>query len=559
MERKGTTGTALTSEIVSSAKEELPVEMDFVLPDDCPDIVKILHASLQLGASTAEVGADGLAIEGSVTAEVWYIADTGLLHRTESSSGFSKKCRLELPEGCHTEPGSVLLQAACDYANARAVNQRRLEVKGALALYPQVSAIRQQSYLTDCTAEDVEVLKTQHEAVCAVGGHSTVFTVDEERVLESSPPVGVMLRCEAYARLTDQKAVEERLVTKGELTVRCVYLPHEADEAHDAPVSVDFTLPVSMLAQQRVFDTDAECCAAYRVCRVRAEPRADETGERRILHLRADLSLDTVVHKTVTVSGAADAYGLRHPVVLQHGTLQLPERVEWIERTLPVRKSFEHPVSGVTEILDVWATVTPSNPRQEETELKIPVKLQLYALIRDSNGRPAFFERTEELCFALPVSVEHPVCRNLVASVNELAIALTESTRLLVQPPKAGAFTGNCGRRNRRSLLSRHAADAVLRRSGRIGLGNRQALLRPNDADLRRKQPWRRHRPGTLPAADRPRIAERRNDRWLHPHPSIRILQPAPAVTFIWALSGRYGAENRHSFKNSWRRWSSQT
>ena len=140
------------------------------------------------------------------------------------------------------------------------------------------------------------------------------------------------------------------------------------------------------------------------------------------------MMLDVTVHRPVVLSGIADAYGLQHPVELQHGTLQMPVLLGTIEQTLPIRKSCEHPVSGVTEVLDVWATVTPGSCRRQENEMLIPLKLSLCAFVRDTNGRPAFFDRTEELSCTIPVEAENPVCRDLVASVAEVSVALTGST-----------------------------------------------------------------------------------------------------------------------------------
>ena len=116
MEQNFANGTVLSNEIVLAHKEELPVEMDFVLPDSCPDMVKILKCRLEACVLSTEPSSEGVTLEGNVTARVFYIGDDGGLHTAENRSGFTKNCRYDqVPTDSSTV--TVIAPGCAEYVN----------------------------------------------------------------------------------------------------------------------------------------------------------------------------------------------------------------------------------------------------------------------------------------------------------------------------------------------------------------------------------------------------------------------------------------------------------
>lgn len=426
MELNRTTGTLLANEIVLEHKEELPIEMDFVLPDDCPDIVKILKTTLRLGAVSTDAGAEGVALEGVVIANVQYIADNGLLHTAESRSNFNRTCRYDSADSVQPDRVWVRVHGEAEYINARAVNQRRVEIRGAMALYPQASATQGQSYLADCGGEGMECRFVSRELTYPMLRAQYSFSVDEERALPAGlPELGTILRCEGRAVLTDHKIMEGKVVTKGDLILRCVYLPADADSEHDSPAAAVWTLPISCLAEPEGIDEETACCLSYSLEWVMAEPKLDENGDRRGVQCRAEVRLNCTAHRSETLSGVSDAFALSHPVELARKTVTVPQLVSCIDLSVPVSKSYELPMSGISEVFDVWGHATVGAGHRQDDGVSLPIRLELCALVRDSNGRPAIFERSEDIAQLIPGDGDSLMARDLMVSVADISCALS--------------------------------------------------------------------------------------------------------------------------------------
>lgn len=429
MDQMHPAGSLLTNEIILEHKEELPIEMDFVLPDDCPDMMKILRTSLRLGNVATSAGADGISMEGTVIAAIQYIADTGLLHTVESRSNFSKNARYDTAEPVQPERVWVRLRGETEYLNARAVNQRRVEVRGAMGLYPQASATMAQNYLGECMLDGVECRYLSSELTYPTMRAQYSFNVDEDRALpETLPEIGTVLRTEGRAALTDYKLIDGKVVTKGELTLRVVYMPADADSENDAPAAATWTLPVSCLAELEGVDGDTACCLHYALAWSSVDPKLDESGARRAVQCRAEIRLSCTAHKTETVTGMTDAFALRHPVELSKRTLSVPQLVSCIDQPVVVSRTYELPMGGVQEVFDISASAGVGGGHRQEGGISLPIRLELAALVRDDNGRPAGFERTEEIAQLIPGDGDNLMARDLAVQVTDVSCSLSDDS-----------------------------------------------------------------------------------------------------------------------------------
>ncbi len=118
------------NEVVYDGSAEQPLECDALLPDYCPDIVKILKCSVEAHIGAATVNGDRCTAEGMALAHVYYVAENGLLRHAEYKIPFAKSVELR---GAPQDP-VVTVVPQVDYVNCRAVNQRRIDIRGAVTL-----------------------------------------------------------------------------------------------------------------------------------------------------------------------------------------------------------------------------------------------------------------------------------------------------------------------------------------------------------------------------------------------------------------------------------------
>ena len=112
-------------EIAFDSFTELPVESDLLLPDYCPDIVKVLKCQACPAFSKTEVSGDKCILEGATAITVYYTGEDGQLRTSEHKVEFLKTLELK------TTPQNPMVFCSLkeDYLNCKAVNQRRIDVR----------------------------------------------------------------------------------------------------------------------------------------------------------------------------------------------------------------------------------------------------------------------------------------------------------------------------------------------------------------------------------------------------------------------------------------------
>ena len=139
MELKLTRESICINEIVFDGSMEQAVELDYLLPDYCPSIFKVLKSRIVPKITSERIMNGKLLVDGVAYIKILYVSEESYRICTLSQKqAFSKS--LELKEGC--EEGCVSAFVKCDYVNCRVINQRRLDIRGALTIRATVSTVR---------------------------------------------------------------------------------------------------------------------------------------------------------------------------------------------------------------------------------------------------------------------------------------------------------------------------------------------------------------------------------------------------------------------------------
>lgn len=418
MERVGINGAALTSELLS-AREELPVELDFVLPDDCPDIAKILRGSFRLGQNAAVQTDGGILAEGSVCADIWYIADTGVLFRATGRTAFSKKLDCALSPESQVAPAATGTNAYC---NARTVNQRRIECKGAILIGATYTLPSQQAYMSDHGGEDMETLTETRAFSCAVRQTFARTALDEERPLpDSVPDPAALLRCEGKATITDRKQVEGKIMVRGEIQAILCCLAAEG-----TPFQTRFAVPFSQLVELEGIHEASECDVRCEMLWCDAELRTNETGQKRTVALRGEAMLTVSAHETQELTAAADAFGLKFHAEPVHTVLEIPRRIAAVNQSLSFEWACDPPVTGASAVWEAWSAAAPQPIRRAEEGLVLPVRVTVFGFLLDQNERPAFLEKTGEITIRVSSDATDPIFSLPSAEVENLRLTIGE-------------------------------------------------------------------------------------------------------------------------------------
>ena len=121
-----------------TAKAELPLETELLISDYLPPVQRIVKCFAKPVVLQKQLAPGRLTLEGYLRCTVYYQGEEGAgLCQTEQKLPFTKA--LELPSFAATA-WTACVEGQTEYLNCRAVNPRRIEVRGAYGLVVSVHA-----------------------------------------------------------------------------------------------------------------------------------------------------------------------------------------------------------------------------------------------------------------------------------------------------------------------------------------------------------------------------------------------------------------------------------
>ncbi|PWM21697.1 MAG: hypothetical protein DBX44_08225 [Oscillospiraceae bacterium] len=380
-------------ELLLDTAAEYPIESDLLLPDYCPDIVRILCCRVQTLCTDCSAEKSVLTVEGMANVTLCYIGDVGGMRKTEYKIPFSKS--FELPRDVSSPVCSATVEPG--RINCRAVSKRRLELHGVLSIRARLYDTAEHAAISKAQGDGVQLLHRDYPGARLDGQSSHRFSVAEQL----STPVGkepaveiVQIDCRPVVQ--DCRPVAGRAVLKGELLVHLLY---KTDPETGALESCDYTLPLSQM-----FDlprlTEESRCEARLTC-LSADCSVDELDEG--IRLEVQLAAWIRCFSPIVLSGATDSFSTLYPTEHTLESLRIPQRVEPIAERVTVRCEAPLP-DGAETLLDVWASSSMMAVENRDDKLVLTGRLAFTMLF--SGGELGLDSASHSCEVASPLSYQ---------------------------------------------------------------------------------------------------------------------------------------------------------
>lgn len=368
-------------------KGEKAIDTELTLPDYCKDIKRILKCTLTPQVHSVSTSGENISVRGNALIRVIYADEKENIDCCEKSTDFSVSLQSSQTDGRAT----VLAEAVADYVNCRAVSRRKISLNGSIGVICRVLSKSFTEF--PCTAPDgVEVCKmkrTQPFAVCM--GEKTFEMSETVALSKETPSVGKILFSNAWVESESLKAVQDKLLIKGELCVKTVYL---AEDKENRVETHTHRMPLSQIMDIEGIDENCQVSARCRIGQLTVTGKSDSSESGRLIDISARINCFVTGEKSTEYEYISDCYCTKGRHTPEYAVRQVNVPVFSQSRTVKLKKSVQLPSSG--EICHIWVSDCSADGKVSKNSVRGKINLTVCFLYLDEKGTPAFCERELE-------------------------------------------------------------------------------------------------------------------------------------------------------------------
>ncbi len=372
------------------------VEKDFVLPDYCPDIFRVLKCRCSPRVLSYSLSGKKLTFELAVTLKLIYESEgSSRLGFTEQKLQYSKS--VELPS--EVTKASVRLTPACDYIDPRVVNKRRIDIRGAVTTKVSIMTGQEKKVITECSGAGIE-LKTRtiscpSKRICL---DKRLTIVEEFELGEGKPQPAAVIRSDCAVIKGEHKTVQGKIVLKGDAEVTVLYSTAENEkESFD---TMRFTVPFSRIIDADGLDEGYDVAASVSCASCEIIPKAESAGTLECeIVLLARINASKIINATV----AEDAYSTVYETKLSSEEIRVEGTPVMCDKSVSKTVSVSCPDEQISKVYDGWGELSGLSTRydDEKKEYTLLGNIRMCMLGMSESGKPLYLEKEEPFETAL--------------------------------------------------------------------------------------------------------------------------------------------------------------
>ena len=380
-----------------TAKAELPLETELLISDYLPPVQRIVKCFAQPVVLQKQLAPGRLTLEGYLRCTVYYQGEEGAgLCQTEQKLPFTKT--LELPSFGATA-WTACVEGQTEYLNCRAVNSRRIEVRGAYGLVVSVHAQLSTEVITALSEGGIE------QKLTTLGGVRRAATLEKlvtiEGALTFPKPPAAILDITGTAEVRELKRMQGKAVAKGTLRALCAWRA----EGDATLLSQTAELPFHQIVDVEGLSEDCQClCTLAPVGFAAAEGETAEDGSASTT-LTATALLRLSGWRPYQLQCVADAFSTRFAAEVTPQTIATEGLLCTLDETTVLRGSGPLPDAGA-HILACFASFGPVSLTRGEGRAALTARAVVSAFAENTLGEIECYEKA--LDYALPLPADLP-------------------------------------------------------------------------------------------------------------------------------------------------------
>lgn len=376
--------TIRSSEKICDCMQEQTMELDYILPDYYPEIFRIIKCIAEPKITSCITEDDRASYELTVCLKIIYctegdskpqIVDQKLVYNR--TVNFDKSCKSP----------SVFINAVTDHINCRAVNKKRIDIRGAVTIHICAWGETEAEAVCDVFGGDIQLKRISVACPSSVlRAQKRSCISDEFDIDPDTPPLGSIIRSCAEIVSCDKKIIGSKMAVKGELRINILYTSDSSESEDNEVSSLTYSMPFSNLTELEGMDESYECRASVKVVSCDIKPCSEGDGKITRLECEVTVLIDCEAVKNTVADLACDEYSVMYDSSHTCTPLKICLKPAEADGTLIVKGVCENKDSPLSVIYDAWCCTDRLNPVINDGKLIISGNVRFYVMGKAENG-----------------------------------------------------------------------------------------------------------------------------------------------------------------------------
>ncbi len=414
-----TKDTICLNETVLNTSSECSVELDYLLPDYYPDIFKLLKTRIIPKVQSRKISGNKLYLDGISLVRVLYLTENSTeIHCIEQTIPFSKS--IELPNEC--ENATIMVTPKCYFVNSRAVNQRRLDVRGGISCKIKVTCPKELSLVKGGEGHGMQ-FHFRPVTVCDRRKYAfKQFTINEELSLgHTKKGINSILNYHTAVAPTDYKIIANKIICKGDLIIHILYT---SGEENPVPETMDFSVPLSQIVDIPGIDENYSTDISFDVISATFNPKSEDGDENLSLNCEFVINVSCTADENKEILITDDVYSTVFELNTTVSDLNAEQHQCSMNKEYVIKHNIETDSDNqIMGVYDAFANITDCSVKNENDTLAVNGTVELCAVCFKNDNTPFVLEKN--LPFEVPIEIKDckdinftPECEVLNASYN---------------------------------------------------------------------------------------------------------------------------------------------
>ena len=413
------------NETVANTSCEQSVELDYLLPDYYGNIFKLLKTQIIPKIQSQKISGNKLYLDGISAVKVLYLTEgSNDICCIEQTVPFSKT--VDLASECENPVISVTPK--CYFVNARAVNQRRLDIRGGISCKIKVTTPKETAVLSGGKGNGMQFHITP-VSVCDLWKYSTKqFTVTDELELgHTKPAFNSMLNYSCVVSPSDYKIIANKVICKGELLLHMLYTP---TGENSIPESMDFSIPVSQIVDMPGIEEDYNCDVSFNVASMNISPKANDE-ESKVLSCEFVINVFCTADKNKEVLLADDSFSTIYETIPTQMPISTESHLTSMNKTTVLKQSLDcDSDNSILGVYDAFCNLSDCTTKCEDGSLAVNGTLEATAICYQNDNAPFVIDKT----FTVEIPMEISDCKDInftpIVEILDVGYTITSPTSL---------------------------------------------------------------------------------------------------------------------------------